>query len=58
MNTIGATYRMDEKYTFRLKIDNVFDEKDYFAVVGARSWGSGLTTATGRNIRFTTTYNF
>jgi iron complex outermembrane receptor protein len=58
VDTIGATYRMNEKYTFRLKIDNVFDEKDYIAVAGARSWGSGLTTATGRNIRFTTTFNF
>ena len=58
VNTIGATYRMNEQYTLRLKIDNVFDEKDYFSVVGARSWGSGLTTATGRNIRFTTTFNF
>jgi iron complex outermembrane receptor protein len=58
VDTIGATYRMNEKYTFRLKIDNIFDETDYIAVAGARSWGSGLTTATGRNVRFTTTYNF
>ncbi len=58
VDTIGATYRMNEKYTFRLKVDNIFDEKDYIAVAGARSWGSGLTTATGRNIRFTTTFNF
>jgi iron complex outermembrane receptor protein len=58
VNTLGATYRMDEKYTFRLKVDNIFDDTDYIAVAGARSWGSGLTTATGRNIRFTTTFNF
>ncbi len=58
VDTLGATYRLNAKYTFRLKVDNIFDETDYIAVAGARSWGSGLTTATGRNIRFTTTYNF
>jgi iron complex outermembrane receptor protein len=58
VNTIGASYRMNDQYTFRLTIDNVFDETNYIAVAGARSWGSGLTTATGRNVRFTTTLNF
>ena len=58
VNTIGVTYRMNDKYTFRLKIDNIFDETDYFAVAGGRSWGTGLTTATGRNIRFSTTFTF
>lgn len=58
VDTIGVTYRLNEKYTFRLKVDNIFDQTDYIAVAGARSWGSGLTTATGRNIRFTTTYSF
>ena len=58
VNMLAATYRLNDRYTFRLNIDNVFDEKNYIAVAGARSWGSGLTTATGRNIRFTTTVNF
>ncbi len=58
VDTLGLTYRMNEKYTFRLKIDNIEDDTNYIAVAGARSWGSGLTTATGRNIRFSTTYNF
>lgn len=58
VDTIGATYRMNEQYTFRLKIDNIENDTDYISVAGGRSWGTGLTTATGRNIRFTTTYNF
>ncbi|HTZ20291.1 MAG TPA: TonB-dependent receptor plug domain-containing protein [Opitutaceae bacterium] len=58
VNTIGASYRVNDRLTFRLTIDNVLDETNYIAVAGARSWGSGLTTATGRNIRFTTTINF
>jgi iron complex outermembrane receptor protein len=58
VDTIGASYRMNDRVTFRLTIDNILDDKDYIAVAGARSWGSGLTTATGRNIRFTTTVNF
>jgi len=58
VNTLALTYRMNERYTFRLNIDNIFDKKNYISVAGGRSWGSGLTTATGRNIRFTTTINF
>ena len=56
--TIAATYKLNERYTFRLNVDNIADRKDYISVAGGRSWGSGLTTATGRNIRFTTTFNF
>jgi iron complex outermembrane receptor protein len=58
VDMIAASYRLNDRLTFRLNIDNVLDNKDYIAVAGARSWGSGLTTATGRNIRFTTTVNF
>jgi iron complex outermembrane recepter protein len=58
VNTLGASYRMNDRYTFRLIIDNIADNKNYISVAGGRSWGSGLTTATGRNIRFTTTVNF
>jgi iron complex outermembrane receptor protein len=58
VNTVGASYRMNDRYTFRLIIDNIADNKNYISVAGGRSWGSGLTTATGRNIRFTTTVNF
>ena len=58
VNTIGASYKLNERYSFRLIIDNIADNKNYISVAGGRSWGSGLTTATGRNIRFTTTVNF
>jgi len=58
VDTLAATYRMNDRYTFRLNIDNIADKKNYISVAGGRSWGSGLTTATGRNIRFTTTINF
>jgi len=56
--TLGASYRMSEQYTFRLNIDNLFDQKDYIAVAGGRITGTGLTTQPGINIRFTTTVNF
>ena len=58
VDTISATYRLNSRYTFRLIVDNIFDQKDYISVAGGRSWGSGLTTATGRNIRFSTTVNW
>lgn len=58
VNTVSISYRLNERFSFRLNVDNVFDEKNYLSVAGGRSWGSGLTTATGRNIRFTTTLNF
>ena len=58
VDTIAVSYRLNERYTFRLNIDNIFDQKGYLSVAGGRSWGSGLTTATGRNIRFATTVNF
>ena len=58
VDMLAASYRLNSRVTLRLNINNVFDQKDYIAVAGARFWGAGLTTATGRNIRFTTTYKF
>lgn len=58
VDTFGATYRLNDRYTFRLNVDNMFDRKNYLAVAGGVFWGTGLTTATGRNIRFTTTINW
>ena len=39
VNTIGASYRMNDRYTFRLIIDNIGDEKNYISVAGGRSGG-------------------
>ena len=58
VDTFAISYRLNDRYTFRLNIDNIFDRKNYLAVAGGRSWGTGLTTATGRNIRFTTKVEF
>jgi iron complex outermembrane receptor protein len=57
-NTLGFSYRWNETYHTRLTIDNVFDNKNYIAVAGARYSGAGLTTMPGRNIRFSTTINW
>ncbi len=53
----GASYKWD-RYTFRLNIDNVFDDHDYLQQAGGRVSGTGLTTAEGINIRFQTTLSF
>jgi iron complex outermembrane recepter protein len=56
--TLGFAYRWNERYHTRLTIDNVLDEKNYISVAGGRVSGTGITTQSGRNIRFTTTVNF
>jgi len=58
VTTLGGNYRWNERITTRLTIDNVLDDKDYIAVAGGRVAGTGITTATGRNIRLSTTINF
>jgi iron complex outermembrane recepter protein len=55
---LGASYRWKEKYAFRLTIDNVFDKKNYISVAGGRVSGTGITMATGRNVRFSSTIFF
>jgi iron complex outermembrane receptor protein len=56
--TFGASYRWMDKYSFRLYIDNVFDDKGYINVAGGRVSGTGITTAPGMNVRFSTTVEF
>ncbi len=56
--TFSATYTWRERYTFRLFVDNILDDKDYIAVAGGRIIGTGLTSATGRNIRLSATVEF
>ena len=55
--TFNATYTMD-KYIFRLYVDNVLDEKGYLQLAGGRVTGTGLSTAPGINVRFSTTWKF
>jgi iron complex outermembrane receptor protein len=56
--TLGASYRLDQHWMFRLNIDNLFDDADYVAVGGGRISGTGLTTQPGLNVRFSTTFSF
>ncbi len=56
--TLGASYRLNEKVSFRLNVDNVFNDADYIAVAGGRVTGTGLYTQPGINVRFSTTVNF
>jgi iron complex outermembrane receptor protein len=56
--TLGASYRFNEKLSFRLNIDNVFNDADYIAVAGGRVTGTGIYTQPGTNVRFSTTFNF
>jgi len=44
--------------TFRLNLDNVLDEAGYFQQAGGRVSGTGLSTAPGINVKFTTRIEF
>jgi iron complex outermembrane receptor protein len=56
--TVGAAYRWKEKFSFRLNIDNVFNEEGHISVAGGRVSGTGITTAPGINVKFSTTLVF
>lgn len=56
--TLGLNYRWNERYTTRLTIDNVLDDKDYISVAGGRISGTGLATQPGRNVRLSVTVHF
>ena len=58
VTTVGGTYRWKDKYTFRLVIDNVLDDKGYIQQAGGRVSGTGITTAPGINVKFSTTVSF
>lgn len=55
---LGASYRLNEKVSFRLNVDNVFDDADYISVAGGRVTGTGIYTQPGINVRLSTTVNF
>lgn len=54
---LGLSYRW-RNYLFRLNVDNVLDDKGYIQQSGARVSGTGITTAPGLNVKFTTTLTF
>jgi iron complex outermembrane receptor protein len=56
--TLGGSYRLNERLLFRLVVDNVLDEKGYIQQAGGRVSGTGITTAPGINVRFSTTISF
>jgi iron complex outermembrane receptor protein len=56
--TIGASYRWNDRTFFRLVVDNPLDDKNYIAIAGGRVTGTGLTTAPGTNVKFSTTIEF
>lgn len=58
VTTVGATYHWQDKYTFRLVIDNVLDDNGYIQQAGGRVSGTGITTAPGINVKFSTTVSF
>lgn len=58
VSTLGAAYRWKGKYLFRLNLDNVLDDKGYLQQAGGRVSGTGITTAPGINVKFSTTVNF
>lgn len=54
---LGASYHWG-RYLFRLNVDNVLDDKGYLQQAGGRVSGTGITTATGLNVKFSTTVTF
>jgi len=57
VTSLGAAYKW-ERWLFRLNVDNVLDEKNYLQQAGGRVSGTGLTTATGLNLKLSTTVEF
>jgi iron complex outermembrane receptor protein len=57
VTNLGASYKWD-RYLVRLNIDNFLDDKNYLQQAGGRVSGTGLTTATGLNLKLSTTIEF
>jgi Outer membrane receptor for monomeric catechols len=58
VTTFGLSYRPDDRWLFRLNLDNVLDESGYIQQAGARVSGTGITTAPGLNLKLSTTLTF
>jgi len=56
--TLSLRYNWKDKVIYRLNIDNLLDQRGYISVAGGRVSGTGLTTQTGTNIKFSTTFQF
>lgn len=56
VNLAASTYW--GRTTFRLNIDNLFDDAGYLQQAGGRVSGTGLSTAPGINVKFTTSIRF
>lgn len=56
--TAGASCRWAQKYLSRITVDNVFNDHGYLVVAGGRVSGTGITTAPGINVKFSTTVEF
>ena len=58
VTTLGLSYRPDDRWLFRLNIDNVLGDSGYLQQAGGRVSGTGITTAPGTNVKFSTTFSF
>ncbi|ACB76998.1 TonB-dependent receptor [Opitutus terrae] len=57
VTNFSASYTWHD-YVFRLYVDNVLDDSGYIQQAGGRVSGTGITTAPGMNVKFSTTWNF
>lgn len=57
VTNFSASYAWKD-YVFRLYVDNVLDDSGYIQQAGGRVSGTGITTAPGMNVKFSTTWNF
>jgi iron complex outermembrane receptor protein len=57
VTTLGTSYKW-ERFLVRLNIDNFLHEENYLQQAGGRVSGTGLTTATGLNVKISTTVEF
>lgn len=57
VTSFGTSYKFD-RTLLRLNVDNIFDDKNYLQQAGGRVSGTGLTTATGINVKLSATVEF
>ena len=57
VTTVGVSYPWS-RYMFRVNVDNVLDDKGYVQQAGGRVSGTGVSTATGINVKLSTTIQF